>query len=114
MFEYALAVYLLMFVTWAWYLGAMNLKEHIEKITPVVKWPFAYPFMVIGYALDVSLNIFTSLLFLDVPHEVMFTGRMERYLFNPKYSGTRRQKMARWICANLLDPFTQFGQHCFA
>ena len=61
----------------------------------------------VAAALDLVLNLLASVPFLDWPHEATFSQRMGRY----KADATWRTPIARWICANLLDPF-QMGGHC--
>lgn len=57
---------------------------------------------------DVFFNIFVAtILLLDLPREWTFTKRLDRYKGEDGWRG----HLARWICANLLDPF-QVGGHC--
>lgn len=101
-------LYLFMLTTWVLFLAAMNLKGNLTKITPVAKL-FAYPTAIVAWLWDCAFNIFAgTLLFLELPHELVFTSRCERHM---KEKGWRGQE-ARFWCRNLLDPFDPGGKHC--
>ena len=97
---------LLAYLTWAGFLAAMSLRWAWYRLTLPVK-VLAVPLVLSAFALDLVLNLLASVPFLDWPHEATFSQRMGRY----KADATWRTPIARWICANLLDPF-QMGGHC--
>ncbi len=60
--------------------------------------------------MDAAFNItLATIIFMDLPHEPLFTARLNRY----RAEGGWREIGATWICRNLLDPF-QSGGHCRA
>jgi len=62
----------------------------------------------VGYIIDFLVNVFVaSVIFLEPPFEMTVTARVTRW----KKDEGIRGKIARWICAKLLDPF-QVGGHC--
>ena len=101
--------FFVMFFTWAAYLSVMNLMENQKKLTLAAKC-FAYPLALLGVLMDVMLNLTVgTVLFLELPHEFMFTARLQRQIETGKIW---RAKIAHWLCANLLDPFDSRGYHC--
>ena len=62
---------------------------------------------------SISSEMLSSLPFLDLPQEWLLTTRCDRYLSiaNPTGLNKYRQRFARLLCQNLLDPF-QSGGHC--
>jgi len=99
---------LLAYLTWAGFLAAMSLRWAWYRLSLPVK-VLAVPLVLVAFALDLVFNLVTTVLFLDLPQEATFSQRMGRY----KGDATWRTPIARWICANLLDPF-QIGGHCRA
>lgn len=96
-----LAGYALFLITWVFYLAIMNLKAVRHDLHPVAK-ANAYVLLVIGYVLDVALNITVgTVIYLDLPREPLFTGRLQRL----KQKGGWRGDMARWMCEHLLNQF---------
>lgn len=70
----------------------------------------AYPTIVPMYVIYVGLNVFVaSVIFLDIPREVAFTKRCERYL---RGKDGWRKKQAAWWCRRVLDPVERGGVHC--
>lgn len=110
----ALFYIVLIYATWLFFLAVMALKSARDngKLTRA-STIMAYPLLIVGWLLDFSLNMATTLIFLDLPQEWLLTIRCDRYLSIPKPTGLNvyRQKLARWLCQNLLDPF-QSGGHC--
>ena len=104
----------LVYATWLFFLAIMALlsARNNGKLTKVSEI-MAYPLLVVGWLLDFSLNMVSSLPFLDLPQEWLLTIRCDRYLSIPNPTGLNRyrQRLARWLCQNLLDPF-QSGGHC--
>ena len=104
-----LGVFGYMAVCWLFYLAIMNLKRNKDKVTSPFIRTLGFWFYYVGYALDIGMNIFIgTLLFLDPPRAWLFTDRLERYIPEQTWRGS----MARWICANILDPFDPSGEHC--
>lgn len=97
-------------VVWAWYLSVMHLKTAHDAgvLTPAAK-ALGYPWLAIGLAVDVAFNaLYGSLMFLEPPRELLFTSRVSRLSARSDWRG----RLARWICAELLDPFDPAGRHC--
>ena len=70
----------------------------------------AAPWVVIGYALDVLVNVtVASLIFWEPPWELLVTTRLQRHI-DARYGW--RHRRAQWICDHLLDPFDPTGNHC--
>lgn len=97
----------LAFVTWIFYLAVMDLKKAREagRITKIAGM-FAYVVLGIGYVFDFLFNVLSSFIFLELPHELLFTARVSRHI---KETGWRAN-LARWFCENFLDPFD--AGHC--
>lgn len=104
----------LIYLTWLFFLAIMALKSARDngKLTTTSE-VLAYPLLGVGWLLDFSLNMAATPVFLDLPHEWLLTIRCDRYLSIPNPAGLwkYRQRFARWLCQNLLDPF-QSGGHC--
>ena len=104
----------LIYATWLFFLAIMALlsARNNGKLTKVSEI-MAYPLLIVGWCLDFSLNMVSSLPFLDLPQEWLLTIRCDRYLSiaNPSGLNRYRQRVARALCQNLLDPF-QSGGHC--
>jgi hypothetical protein len=67
------------------------------------------PPAVVAVVMDVIFNLIpATIIFLDLPHELLFTKRLDRY--EAEGAGWR-YTLALWICQNLLNPFQQ-GGHC--
>jgi hypothetical protein len=97
-------------VTWGYYLSVMHLKSARDagRLTRAAK-AFGYPWLALGYAIDITFNaIVGTLLFLEPPRELLFTARVSRLAARDDWRG----RFARWVCAELLDPFDPDGRHC--
>lgn len=105
----ALAVVLAFYVLWIFYLAVMNLKRvrdqgKLEKIAFIL----GYPLLLIGYALDIFLNITVmTVILLELPRETTITSRLKRH--NKQSSGWRK-RVAMWF-EPILDPFDPSGNH---
>lgn len=100
--------YVLFCMTWIFYLAFMNLKDNRDKLTPGLK-KIMTPWLVVGLALDVVFNvIYGTIVFRELPRELLFTSRCQRHL---KKSSGRKLRVATWHCIRLLDPFEE-GGHC--
>ena len=108
-FVYSLALF---YVTWSLYLALCPLKRARDegRLTTAAKI-FGYPLLWVFMVLDVVFNITVgSMIFLELPHEWLFTQRLQRHLRDDPSSW--RYKTADWLCTNLLDPFDPAGRHC--
>jgi len=104
----------LMYATWFAFLAVMALlsARNNGKLTKAATI-LAYPILIVGWLLDFSLNMVSTIPFMDLPQEWLLTIRCDRYLSiaNPSGLNRYRQRVARALCQNLLDPF-QSGAHC--
>lgn len=98
------------YLLWVLYLAVMNAARARDAGTltkPALA--LAMPVLGLGYLLDALVNLTVcTVLFLELPREVLVTGRVSRL---QKGTG-KRAAIARWMCANLLDPFDPSGCHC--
>lgn len=95
---------------WVLYLAIMQL-DSAKKAGRLSKTArrIAVPLLAVGLVVDVLFNlIWGTVLFLDVPRELLFTSRVSRLNDGDGWRG----RMARWVCCELLDPFDPDGQHC--
>lgn len=96
---------------WSLYLSVSSLfLAYQNKKIPKAVIPLAYIVLAVGAMVDMVMNftLFT-LIFLDIPKEILVTKRLKRYI--KSYVGWR-YKLAMWICGNLLNPFDKSGNHC--
>jgi hypothetical protein len=103
---------LLFYFTWSFYLALCPLKRARDdgKLTKAARI-FAYPLLAVFMVLDVVFNLtLGSVFFLELPHELLFTARLQRHLKDDQRSW--RYKVADWLCRNMLDPFDPSGSHC--
>ena len=99
----------LTWVVWVLYLAIMRIKivkDDVGLTKPA--YYFTLPLLVIGYALDFLLNLVSTLVFLELPKDWLFSGRVSRHVAEEGWRG----KLSRWVCRNLLDPFDPSGCHC--
>jgi hypothetical protein len=107
----AASAYGLAFVTWLFYLAAMNLMAHRHDMYPIAK-AHAYPLIAVGLVLDVAVNVLVaSVLFMKYPQDWLLTSRLKRYLLD-KNERPWRRSLAFWVCSRLLDQFDPKGKHC--
>ena len=98
---------IIFYITWLLYLAVMSLKRERTNLSRTAVY-LAMPILVLGYVMDAVFNLTVgTVLFLEIPKEVLFTSRCNRWI----PSKTWRGKVARWFCRNLLDPFDN-GKHC--
>lgn len=97
------------YALWIFYLAVMCLKrakdaDLLHKRARI----FGTPVLIVGYALDVLVNIIVMTVLLgELPHETTVTARLKRHL---KTSTGWRLKVARGFVP-LLDPFDPSGRH---
>ncbi|NIP73025.1 MAG: hypothetical protein GWO16_08345 [Gammaproteobacteria bacterium] len=98
---FALSCYALVVLTWLFYIAVMHLRRVRHELHPVAR-AHAYVLLAVGLALDLALNVVVgTILFLEPPHDPLFTGRLQRW----KGRAGRRGAIARWICEHLLEQF---------
>jgi hypothetical protein len=96
---------------WIFYLAVMALKRarDNQQLTLASKI-LGYPVLFIGYVLDTFVNVFViSFIFLEIPKETLVTTRLQRWCCS---TPSWRQRLAKWLCENLLDQFDPSGKHC--
>jgi len=107
---YGILAYLSIGITWIFYLAVMNLSRNKAHLTPVSKC-FAYPMLGIGLVADMLFNfLWGTILFLEIPQELLMTARLKRHLNDHRLDW--RDRNANWFCRNFLNPFDPSGDHC--
>lgn len=105
--------FLSLYVLWIFFLAVMNLSRCRENgtLTKAALY-LGYPVLLIGYALDVIVNLtILTVLFLEFPKGWTVTGRLKDHIYRDEPGGWR-EKLAGWLCANLLNSFDPDGRHC--
>ena len=95
---------------WLVFVLVMGLyRAHLEgRLTPLT-YVLAAPAVGIGMVMDVAANmILGTIVFLEEPHEWLVTTRLIRLKLHTDWRG----KLARFICASMLDVFDPTGKHC--
>ena len=97
---------------WAAYVLVMGIyRAHLAKRLGAFTTALALPWVLLGYALDVLVNLTAaSVLFVELPGELLVTSRLQRHV--DATAGGWRHRLALWICDHLLDPFDPTGNHC--
>lgn len=96
---------------WILYLAVMNLqKARDNHRLSKLAYYLGLPALWLGLLLDFLTNMTVmTVLMLEFPRELLVTARVIRH----KWDGEGyRQKLAAWLCDNLLDPFDPTGCHC--
>lgn len=108
-FAVGLYVYIALLVFYILYIAAINIYRDWDTLSAWVQF-VAFTPLVLMIILDTVMNftIFT-LLFLDVPEEMLVTQRLERYR---KGADGWRKTAADKICTQALNPFDPTRQHC--
>lgn len=110
MLSFILSYFTHIYLLWIFYLAVMSLSR--AKQMGTLSRPaliLGYPILAIGYFLDAMVNWFVLTLVLgEFPREVTVTARLKRLVKGEGY----QQKVAYWICHNLLDAFDPSGSHC--
>lgn len=108
-------LYVILFVVscfytlWVLYLAVMNLKrvrdlKGLNKVSRVL----GTPVLILGYALDIFINIFImSVILLELPKEITVSSRLKRH---NNTSTDWRKKVVLWF-EPLLDPYDPSGDH---
>lgn len=102
-----MTILLYCYIFWLLFIVTMAAKASWDSL-PLISKILVSPAAILAVLMDVFFNIcIASFLLCEFPHELMFTKRLDRYLSDDGW----RERLARWICKNLLDPF-QLGGHC--
>jgi hypothetical protein len=102
-----MGMYVLMLVTWLFYVAIMHLKEVRDDLHPVATVN-GYILLGIGLPLDVLLNVVVgTIVFLDPPREWLLTARLKRYKIQ---TFGWRSATSWWLCEHLLNQFDE--GHC--
>lgn len=98
----------LIFITWTFFLAVMHLRIIRDTIgfTKVNIIP-AYTVLVIGLILDATLNLAMSIPLLDMPKEMLLTGKFKRLI---KEDIGWRGDVAEFLCQHFLIPADK--NHC--
>ncbi len=107
---YAAVTLLAVWLLFVFYAAVMALKRARDegKLGPAMKC-FAYPTLAVGLVLDVAVNlIVATVLFLELPRELLVTARLTRHFPDDTWRGA----FARWVCIHLLDALDPSGCHC--
>lgn len=96
---------------WALYVMVMGVyRAHLSRRLSATAKILAAPWVVLGFAVDVLVNItFASVMFLEPPKELLVTTRLQRHA---SASHGWQRDLATWICSHLLDVFDPTGNHC--
>lgn len=88
----------------------MGFERAEDKLTPELAFLGRYVLLPIGQAHNVLNNVLVmTFVFLDIPHTLTTTGRLNRYWRDGK-GGPLRAKLALFI-RHRLDPFDPRGIH---
>jgi hypothetical protein len=100
-----------LYAFWLLYLVVMGAyRAHLSKRLSLTALFLLMPFVLIGALVDILSNLLIApVLFLDLPKELLVTTRLTRYR-NTDIGW--RNKVANYICSNLLDVFDPRGTHC--
>lgn len=107
---YALiALYILFYGTWIFYVAFMHFKIHkdyLKENVPIIYYGLL-PFYVVALFMDILFNIVIGTLYYrELPKELLFTTRCARHL---KGTGVQLMRATR-VCMYLLNPFDK--GHC--
>ena len=98
------------YLLWVLYLAVMNLQSARDAGTlgrPA--YCLGLPLLYLGLLVDFLVNVLpVTVLFLELPRELLVTARLTRYANGP--DGWRK-RLALWFAHNLLDTFDPSGQH---
>jgi uncharacterized membrane protein YhaH (DUF805 family) len=106
---FAIYIFGLFYILWIFYLAVMNLKRvrDLGLMSKTAK-VLGYPVLLVGYALDIFLNVTVmTLILFELPKETTISSRLKRH--NRESTGWRKS-VARWF-EPLLDPYDPSGDH---
>jgi hypothetical protein len=107
MLKFLILGFLATFIIWMLFatLMAMRDREELGRLPKILYILGKYVILPVGAIVDILYNwTFACVLFLDLPHELMLTARLERYLHDLKYWGTWRSRLALWFCKYMIEP----------
>jgi hypothetical protein len=112
MIAYAVISFLLFWLTAVFYVAVMHFKMVRDSgVLDTLNWSsraIAYLTLYVGLVLDALLNIIVmTVVFLELPKEILTTSRIRRHKFG---SQGLRKRVAIWFCRNYLTPFDK--NHC--
>jgi len=99
-------------ITWGGFLMMMPLKRNLQEgrlnnWNKIFGYPWAFCFIVLDFLFNMTVG---TVMFLDIPRDLLFTKRLDRYINSNKY--TWRMRLAYYFCTRFLDPFDPDGYHC--
>lgn len=99
------------YATWVLYCAIMALWKckREGRLTPAMR-VLGYPLLTVGYVFDVAANLLASVLLLHWPKELLLTSKLKR--IQREEPDGWRNKVAKWICHNLLNAVDPTGHHC--
>lgn len=103
---------LIAYALWDRYVLIMALyRAHLNKRLHGINKALAYPNVVIGFLLDVLVNMtWATLVFREFPREWLVTSRLQRHINDERHSW--RKERARYWCEQVLDPLDPTDKHC--
>ena len=106
-------VALFLWCFWGLYVLVMGVyRAHLSGRLSRTGYWLGVPWVVIGYLVDVLANLtVASLVFAQLPREMLVTTRMQKIIANQNEKRWRRA-IAQWVCDELLDIFDPTGNHC--
>lgn len=106
-----MSIFLSLYAFWILYLAITNLQRAYKAKT--LKKPaliLGYPVLFVGLLMDVAMNLtLFSLVFWEFPKHWLVTQRLT---FHIQDGQGWRNKLANWLCINLLNAFDVNGNHC--
>lgn len=107
-----LGTFVFLYVFFALYVLVMGFyRAYLAKRLTVTTKVLAIPWIGVGFVVDLIANMtVATVVFLDLPQELLVTSRLDRYLHEEADSW--RGQIASWVCVNLLDYFDPNGRHC--
>lgn len=115
-FSLKLAGFLYLSIAFMWvnYLAVMMLKDERDELREqgkdfsIEQKIWGYPVLLFMVVVDVTFNMIPgTILYLEIPRELLFTSRCQRHMNEVGYRGD----FARWCCKHFMDPFDK-GGHC--
>lgn len=96
-------------ITLILFLAIMRLQEMRDKnLISKPLYPFAMFFLWVGFFVDFTFNLHSTITFLELPKEWLFSSRVSRLI---KTTGWR-STLSKFVCKNFLDPVDPSGCHC--
>jgi hypothetical protein len=102
---------LYLWIFWGFYVLIMGLyRAYLTGRLSLLSKILGAPFFIVGYLMDVLCQMtIASLLFMELPAELLVTTRLTRHL---RDGSGWRYDFASWVCQHLLDPLDPSGKHC--